>query len=115
MRTLQTILRLAMLAICFAGTGSLRADPPAVSADADEQTSGDVRRTLQAAKFLSVSARNISLSTRDGIVRLKGRVASERERGDVADIVRGVGSVIGINDDLLIDAPGPSGRKYLYK
>lgn len=52
----------------------------------------------------TLSSRPIRVTSDEGVVTLRGRVASSEERSEALDLVGGIGGVNGIVDELTIDA-----------
>jgi osmotically-inducible protein OsmY len=76
---------------------------PAVTLE-DDTIAEDVRRALET--HADITKEVITVSVRDGIVRLEGRVASAWERALARDVALGVLGVRDVKDLLLVDLKG---------
>lgn len=79
--------------------------PPAGAA-ADSIDDGRVTSSIQAMFFLdpTLKARQIEVASRNGIVTLRGEVASEAERGQALMLARNSAGVQRVEDDLTVNA-----------
>lgn len=67
---------------------------------------GQVVNTIQAKYFLdgSIKARHIDVDVRDGVVTLRGEVASEAERAQALTLARATDGVVRVEDTLTVNA-----------
>ncbi len=70
----------------------------------DIEITATIRRAIVGDDAMSMSAKNIKIITADGVVTLRGPVASTDEREKIANLARGTASVKRV-DDLLEIAP----------
>jgi hyperosmotically inducible periplasmic protein len=70
----------------------------------DIDITATIRRAIVGDDAMSMSAKNIKIVTADGVVTLRGPVASTEEREKIANVARGTASVKRV-DDLLEIAP----------
>lgn len=69
---------------------------------ADIEITANIRKAVVADGDLSMSAKNVKIITADGVVTLRGPVASTEERTKIADLARGTASVKRVEDQLEI-------------
>jgi hypothetical protein len=69
-------------------------------ATVDRQVTQRIRRALVSDDTLSIAARNIFVSTTEGVVTLRGVVRSEQERQTILEAVRAVPEVRRIEEEL---------------
>jgi len=70
---------------------------------ADLEITQKIRQALVAEDGLSMNARNVKVITRDGIVTLRGPVASQAERTQVESLARGAENVRRVDSHLEVD------------
>lgn len=68
--------------------------------EADLTLKAEIRKRILEAPNLGPNADNIKIITREGVVTLRGRVDSVRERDRLKDIAGGVPGVVRVEDDL---------------
>lgn len=78
--------------------------------EADRTITQHARQNVIAEDGLSMNAKNVKIITRDGVVTLRGPVASPAEKLSVARLVQSVGGVKRIDDQLEVAGDGaPTG------
>lgn len=73
--------------------------------ESDRRISAEIRRAILAEKGLSTDAQNCKIITRNGVVTLRGPVASETERLTIESKVKGVAGVSSVTSELEIKKP----------
>jgi hypothetical protein len=68
--------------------------------EADRTITQKIRQTLMSDDSLSTNAKNIKIVTINGVVTLRGPVASEEEKDDVASKVKVVQGIIKVDNQL---------------
>jgi hypothetical protein len=81
---------------------------PATKPDSNRDVATAVADGLrQAGKIGQLHYYNIDVVVKDGTAELSGTVASDRQRMEVVKLVKGVGGVVGVVDQMTILAPNP--------
>lgn len=68
--------------------------------EADRAITQRARQNVVGQDELSMNAKNVKIITRDGVVTLRGPVASEAEKSSVIQLVKGVDGVKRVEDQL---------------
>jgi hyperosmotically inducible protein len=71
---------------------------------ADRTVTQEIRKAIVADDSLSTDAKNVKVITVDGVVTLRGPVASDQERNKVAAKVNGIASVKRVDNQLEVTA-----------
>jgi osmotically-inducible protein OsmY len=74
------------------------------NADADLQTSAELRRTLIQDSSLSFGAKNVHIITRGGVITLNGAVKNEAERATIEFAARRTSGAVRVDDQLVIES-----------
>jgi hyperosmotically inducible periplasmic protein len=72
--------------------------------ETDRKITQQIRQGVVGSDELSVSGKNVKIVTADGIVTLRGPVTTEKEKADIARIVKGVDGVKRVENQLEIAA-----------
>ncbi|HVP29150.1 MAG TPA: BON domain-containing protein [Myxococcota bacterium] len=70
---------------------------------ADLRITQSIRQALLAQDGLSTNAKNVKVITREGVVTLRGPVASPAEKAQIADLARRAAGVSRVDDQLEVE------------
>lgn len=70
--------------------------------ETDRRITADIRKALVGNKSLSTNAQNCKIITKDGVVTLRGPVASQAEKDQIASVATGTSGVQSVVNELEI-------------
>lgn len=82
------------------------------NSDNDRMITQRIRQILESDNTLATSARNITIITNNGNVRLQGYVNNEREKNQIANKVRQISGVNSIENRLEISSAQTTSTRY---
>jgi osmotically-inducible protein OsmY len=75
---------------------------PALTAQTPTEQSASVRKAFVADKTLSTAAHNVTITSQDGMVTLKGRVKSEAEKKAIEDRATEIAGAGKVTSELMV-------------
>ncbi len=75
------------------------------TSESDVRITADIRRAILEDTLMSVNAQNCKVITRNGVVTLRGPVASQAEKDAIEAKAKAVAGVTGVDNQLEVKAP----------